>query len=415
MYKTNESGRSMVEMLGVLAIIGVLSVGGVAGFNLAMNKHCANNTVVYVNQLAVQGTSQMLMGVKPSLGQYPDKTPSGYPSTLTTEETNPNAFYVKISQVPSAVCKQILGLQKGWQAVNDIGFYNGATTCDDKENVDMWFEIKSSLNKENENVHCKSHQDCYNWLGYEARCSPKGICLPYCGENQVQTPVGCCDKNRVFNGGCCISDVIEENGIKKCCAANTDVSICCPENEWGINIKGVLSCISCDDPRALDSGFSWGYCKVCPNRLRNANQCALGCADPYAVKTLSGYCYCPMDRPVQTSDGKCHPCHYEERSSAQPVIGMLTLRGQGMIHYCNRRGSVFTWPCNDGEVGMVKNDTLTMADGSTYTATTTEGACLACDTVDISKLPYQAQCESCGGHWDGENWYSGVCVPKETT
>ena len=28
---TQESGRSMIEMLGVLAIIGVLSVGGIAG------------------------------------------------------------------------------------------------------------------------------------------------------------------------------------------------------------------------------------------------------------------------------------------------------------------------------------------------------------------------------------------------
>ena len=27
-----ESGRSMVEMLGVLAIIGVLSIGGIAGY-----------------------------------------------------------------------------------------------------------------------------------------------------------------------------------------------------------------------------------------------------------------------------------------------------------------------------------------------------------------------------------------------
>ena len=38
----NESGRSMVEMLGVLAIIGVLSVGGIAGYKMAMRKHRAN-------------------------------------------------------------------------------------------------------------------------------------------------------------------------------------------------------------------------------------------------------------------------------------------------------------------------------------------------------------------------------------
>ena len=40
--KKSESGRSMVEMLGVLAIIGVLSVGGIAGYSLGMRKHRVN-------------------------------------------------------------------------------------------------------------------------------------------------------------------------------------------------------------------------------------------------------------------------------------------------------------------------------------------------------------------------------------
>ncbi|MBP5698632.1 MAG: type II secretion system protein [Alphaproteobacteria bacterium] len=33
-----EHGRSMIEMLGVLAIVGILSVGGISGFNKAMTK-----------------------------------------------------------------------------------------------------------------------------------------------------------------------------------------------------------------------------------------------------------------------------------------------------------------------------------------------------------------------------------------
>ena len=37
--KTEQSGRSMVEMLGVLAIIGVLSVGGISGYSKAMAKY----------------------------------------------------------------------------------------------------------------------------------------------------------------------------------------------------------------------------------------------------------------------------------------------------------------------------------------------------------------------------------------
>ena len=48
--KTNsQSGRSMVEMLGVLAIIGVLSIGGVAGYRYAIQKYHASqlmNSVV---------------------------------------------------------------------------------------------------------------------------------------------------------------------------------------------------------------------------------------------------------------------------------------------------------------------------------------------------------------------------------
>ena len=44
-------GRSMVEMLGVLAIIGVLSVGAIAGYSKAMMKYKLNQHAVAVNML----------------------------------------------------------------------------------------------------------------------------------------------------------------------------------------------------------------------------------------------------------------------------------------------------------------------------------------------------------------------------
>ena len=40
------AGRSMVEMLGVLAIIGVLSVGAIAGYSKAMTKYKLNKQAV---------------------------------------------------------------------------------------------------------------------------------------------------------------------------------------------------------------------------------------------------------------------------------------------------------------------------------------------------------------------------------
>ncbi len=51
--KTNETGRSMVEMLGVLAIIGVLSIGGIAGYTMAMNRYRANEVVDMATKYAV--------------------------------------------------------------------------------------------------------------------------------------------------------------------------------------------------------------------------------------------------------------------------------------------------------------------------------------------------------------------------
>ena len=43
--KSFELGRSMIEMLGVLAIIGVLSVGGIAGYSKAMEKFKINKVI----------------------------------------------------------------------------------------------------------------------------------------------------------------------------------------------------------------------------------------------------------------------------------------------------------------------------------------------------------------------------------
>ena len=49
--KINQSGRSMIEMLGVLAIIGVLSVGGIAGYSKAMAKYRSNKMIEQVSML----------------------------------------------------------------------------------------------------------------------------------------------------------------------------------------------------------------------------------------------------------------------------------------------------------------------------------------------------------------------------
>jgi type II secretory pathway pseudopilin PulG len=50
-YLAKQYGRTMVEMLGVLAIVGVLSIGAIAGYSKAMNKRKINKTIDQMTQI----------------------------------------------------------------------------------------------------------------------------------------------------------------------------------------------------------------------------------------------------------------------------------------------------------------------------------------------------------------------------
>ena len=52
--KKAQSGRSMIEMLGVLAIVGVLSAGGVAGYSMAMQTYKTNQLIEKIQIIATQ-------------------------------------------------------------------------------------------------------------------------------------------------------------------------------------------------------------------------------------------------------------------------------------------------------------------------------------------------------------------------
>ena len=110
--KQPEQGRSMIEMLGTLAIMGVLSIGGIAGYGYAVMKHRANETIDELNKRAVVYATQVLnntlqAGEYLSHGEYGDKTALGY----TIEANNsyyPNEFEVTLTNYPSEVCRDIL-------------------------------------------------------------------------------------------------------------------------------------------------------------------------------------------------------------------------------------------------------------------------------------------------------------------
>ena len=94
MKNVNENGRSMVEMLGVLAIIGVLSVGGIAGYTRAMNNWKANEIIDAMNRVVVAtetDTSRAASTTYTDLGGVPGNIAGGLVSEITGVRNNGGA------------------------------------------------------------------------------------------------------------------------------------------------------------------------------------------------------------------------------------------------------------------------------------------------------------------------------------
>ena len=54
MIYRSQLGRSMIEMLGVLAVIGLLSVGGIAGYSKAMMNYKISKTIEQINEISAR-------------------------------------------------------------------------------------------------------------------------------------------------------------------------------------------------------------------------------------------------------------------------------------------------------------------------------------------------------------------------
>jgi type II secretory pathway pseudopilin PulG len=137
-----ECGRSMIEMLGVLAIIGVLSVGGIAGYSKAMTKFKINKTVSQVSQIAAnvrtlyssQGSYSGLNGYivqKAKLapdevftsGKYSGVMINAFGGGLSVGPLySGTMFEIEIASLPEDACMELATLD--WGAATSSGLYS---------------------------------------------------------------------------------------------------------------------------------------------------------------------------------------------------------------------------------------------------------------------------------------------------
>ncbi len=112
--KLAESGRSMVEMLGVLAIIGVLSIGGIAGYTYGMTYYRANEIMNEVNIISATLVTRLAKQEPLAEGETyeletGDTLRTGNAVEVMSNGTL-NTFTVSVSNVPNKVATRLENL-----------------------------------------------------------------------------------------------------------------------------------------------------------------------------------------------------------------------------------------------------------------------------------------------------------------
>lgn len=124
LYKSEQSGRSMVEMLGVLAIIGVLSVGGIAGYSKAMSKFKLSKVMDQV--------SMTVANVR----------------TLYSGQPNYKGLTTQVAIQMGAIGAEMLNGEKTTSATNAYNAFNGKVFVEaDQDNRSFWVTF-TGLGKE---------------------------------------------------------------------------------------------------------------------------------------------------------------------------------------------------------------------------------------------------------------------------
>lgn len=167
-----QAGRSMVEMLGVLAVVGVLSLGALYGFRQAIDAHYANETLdglsLRAADLIVQIGRHADGGSEPSLEEWDNNHRTRYTIRLVDEDGYP----FQVERVTSGVCRKIaealisiadvyVGVKENLtEVVRDPNVH----PCDTAEEVTMKIYFDSVNNALADVCECEEGQECVDGI-----------------------------------------------------------------------------------------------------------------------------------------------------------------------------------------------------------------------------------------------------------
>ncbi|MBE6453987.1 MAG: type II secretion system protein [Alphaproteobacteria bacterium] len=198
--RNDQKGRSMVEMLGVLAIIGVLSVGGISGYSKAMAKFKLTKaqdqlTMLLMNIRTAFATSPSYDGLSSqTAAEYniaPNEMVAGTGNStklysafggevqIGTVGTAKTYFYIMLTNLGKEACRSLLTSDWGADGLISISSENkasgtapanGSEACSSKvptsDGAGTWCTKDLPVSLIEAGHTCSSEQNYITWIYY---------------------------------------------------------------------------------------------------------------------------------------------------------------------------------------------------------------------------------------------------------
>lgn len=260
--KMAQSGRTMIELLGSLAVMGLLGVGTISAFTAVMNRFRANNLLDEAGGRAIYLTAQFEKGRKNvTLGKFTTNDVIGgvFSQRVFTLGLS-GQFGIQVSDVNKAVCERLLNSIEDTTPLRRLSLVNSPTVaitkCNDENTFLMIYNAKVKGSESDTSYHCESDADCDTIC---ATCNENNQCV---GECELPVPD--------------INEYGQECGTNECIRYDEETQSCqyaCERVEY----------LESTGSPYIDTGIKptdeYGYRIKNTYRYGGGEQCAIGCMD----------------------------------------------------------------------------------------------------------------------------------------
>ena len=347
--KISETGRSMVEMLGVLAIMGVLTVGVMLGYRYAMDRILTNSIITGVRARSVIIGQQRVLGQPLNLSEFhPDTEKDLIYGRFEVKAFN-NYVYdgeesqaMEVYNIPRRVCENIRMLTFPDETITLVNRSDMGECITDgpRENTGGLHDGGDYFTAEYHNVvtfifaglgeACSVNQDCQEGLCCVSLEEGGRGCLP------CEDPTDC-DQCQEWNGTTCVNKAEGARCLwtparNGCCTAG--VCGACPDRCEGNTCDRL--CQTCDSATGEcvnhPDGTGCGECKRCENGKCVSDMTLPGCTPQCTTNADCGTCEkcenkaCVPDMtlpgctPQCTTNADCGACEKCENGACVPDL-----------------------------------------------------------------------------------------------